>query len=71
MATRNKRSPLDFMRSLITSSSLMNCLLFQNEQMMESDRIQGLHRRICTVNEDVLQTWLNQPAGRLPLEMSK
>lgn len=71
MTTRNKRSPLDFMRSLITSSSLMNCLLFQNEQMMESDRIQGLHRRICTVNEDVLQTWLNQPAGRLPLEMSK
>uniref|UniRef100_A0A3P9K827 HECT and RLD domain containing E3 ubiquitin protein ligase 4 n=1 Tax=Oryzias latipes TaxID=8090 RepID=A0A3P9K827_ORYLA len=42
-----------------------------NEQMMESDRIQGLHRRICTVNEGVVQTWLNQPAGRLPLEISK
>uniref|UniRef100_A0A4W6FDW7 HECT and RLD domain containing E3 ubiquitin protein ligase 4 n=1 Tax=Lates calcarifer TaxID=8187 RepID=A0A4W6FDW7_LATCA len=41
-----------------------------NPQNRDDVRIHDPHRRICTLNEDIIQKWLNHSPGRLPLEVS-
>ncbi|KAM9365582.1 putative E3 ubiquitin-protein ligase HERC4 isoform 2-T2 [Pholidichthys leucotaenia] len=40
---------------------------YQNE---EHTRVQDSQRKICSLNEDIIQKWLNHSPGRLPLEIS-
>ncbi|MEQ2192013.1 putative E3 ubiquitin-protein ligase herc4 [Xenoophorus captivus] len=39
-------------------------------QDMDNVRIQDPQRKICTLNEDIVQKWLNHSPGRLPAEIS-
>ncbi|KAM6916059.1 putative E3 ubiquitin-protein ligase HERC4 [Xenentodon cancila] len=42
-----------------------------NLQNSDYVRIHDLQRKICTLNEDIIQKWLNISPGRLPPEISK
>ncbi|KAK9541806.1 hypothetical protein VZT92_001826 [Zoarces viviparus] len=39
-------------------------------QNMDDARIQDPHRKICTLNEEIIHKWCNYSSGRLPLEIS-
>ncbi|KAE8280426.1 putative E3 ubiquitin-protein ligase HERC4 [Larimichthys crocea] len=39
-------------------------------QNIDDVRLQDPHRIICTLNENIIQKWLNHSPGRLPLEIS-
>ncbi|XP_034407695.1 probable E3 ubiquitin-protein ligase HERC4 isoform X2 [Cyclopterus lumpus] len=39
-------------------------------QNMDDVRIQDPHRKICTLNEDIIHKWCTYSPGRLPLEIS-
>lgn len=40
------------------------------QKIMDDIRIQDPHRKICSLNEHIIQRWLNHSPGRLPLEVS-
>uniref|UniRef100_A0A8D0ALA4 HECT and RLD domain containing E3 ubiquitin protein ligase 4 n=1 Tax=Sander lucioperca TaxID=283035 RepID=A0A8D0ALA4_SANLU len=43
----------------------------QNNETPNDVRIQDPYRKICTLNEDIINKWCNHSPGRLPQEISK
>ncbi|XP_034040932.1 probable E3 ubiquitin-protein ligase HERC4 isoform X2 [Thalassophryne amazonica] len=41
-----------------------------NQQVLEDVRIHDAQRKICTLNESVIQKWLTHSPGRLPVDVS-
>lgn len=53
-------------------SFIWNFLLaLQTPQNVDDVKIQDAHRKIWTLNENMINKWLNHSSGRLPQEISK
>ncbi|XP_055358189.1 probable E3 ubiquitin-protein ligase HERC4 isoform X3 [Betta splendens] len=42
----------------------------QNPDDLDDVKLEDSHRKICVLNEDLIQRWLNHTPGRLPIEFS-